>query len=485
MMAALAIPMYGRWIEANFFGFTVSGSCRALHFAGEAALIWALWTAFLHCGGAACAALFAFFTALEFAPAVLCRSLAGPVEFSYLCLFPVFWTLTACVLAIPVRGRIAVRAKRMWAIVPFSGVTQYLIYLAYVLKFGHQPSAEMLMTLFSTNFGEARDFLVDQIGLLPIATGVVVIGAAWLVVRALASHVRPACRASVAVVLCALCLGTALCVRNQDHAIADKGLITAFRKSYRQYQAAFESLKRAHSDSPYQISNMNVTKEGTGEICVVVIGESATRRHMGRYGYERPTTPWLCSEDENLQKSLFVLENAYSCMTSTVPAVTMALSQFSNYDKFELIPEENREERLSIPEVTKSFSLIEILEGAGVRTHWFSNQAKLGTYNTPISAQAREANEQEFLEDLSPVDRENGHQDEELLPMLEHVLNSTGGGMKVMSSSCICAAIIGAIKMTLRPVGRTCRRSVRMTWIVRWRSVSMCTTAASATRILF
>ncbi len=424
MTVFLAIPMYRRWIAANFFSFIIAPRARTIQLAYEAALIWALWAAFLYRGGAT---VFAFFLTLEFVPAVVCRTPSGPWEFACLCLFPAFWAQSATLLQCDARGKVAVWARRIWAIVPFFGVLQYLIYLSYVVRFGRRPGANTLMTLLGTNFCEAHDFLTGQFGLLATAAGIAMFFACWFAVRALLRRTRAKkVRALVTVPLCAIALGGALYA--QQNASSYSNLFFDFQKGFRQYQTAIESLRRAHSNPSRRISDMDVTKEGTGEICVVVIGESASPRHMSRYGYKRPTTPWLDSEDEKLQNSLFVLENAWSCMVHTEPAVTMALSQFSNYEPIFLFPEGKQEKPRPYTDVMNAFSLIEILKGAGVRTHWFSNQQKMGAINNLISAMSRVANEQEFLEDLPLVDRENGHQDEGLLPLLSRTLDRAREG---------------------------------------------------------
>ncbi len=424
MAVFLALPMHRRWIAANFFSFIIPERARTVQIVHEALLLWALWTLFFYRGGAA---IFATFLTLEFVPAVVCRTPAGPWEFACLLLFPAFWAHSATMLQSDARGDVAAWAKRIWSVVPFFGLLQYLIYLCYVVRFGRRPGANTLMTILGTNFGEARDFLTDQFGLIETVAGFVVLLASWMLVRALLQRsCHKNARALVTALLCAVALGGALYAR--ERASSYSNLFFDFQKGFRQYQTAIDSLRRAHASPSRQISDLHVTKEGTGEICVVVIGESASRRHMGRWGYRRPTTPWLSSADEDVQNSLFVLENAWSCMVHTEPAVTMALSQFSNYEPVLLLPEGKGERPRPYTEVMREFSLIEILKGAGVRTHWFSNQQKMGAINNLISAMSRVANEQEFLEDHPLVDRENGHQDEDLLPLLSRTLTRAREG---------------------------------------------------------
>ena len=147
---------------------------------------------------------------------------------------------------------------------------------------------------------------------------------------------------------------------------------------------------------------LHPVSHGSG-ICLVVIGESANRNHWHCCGYDRETTPWADTDPHAV-----VFSQAYSCFTHTEPAVTMALSQFSNYDPSLLLQSSEDDNSAVFMRIMKSFSLLEILSGAGVKTYWFSNQEKIGAYNNLISALSRSALKQEFLEDFPPYNVKNG-----------------------------------------------------------------------------
>jgi len=420
MMLFLGRPMYRLWLSANFYTYILSAGEKVLHLAAETAQLTALWALFIGCGGAACAALYGFFLVLEFAPAVICRAPGGPWEFACLCLFPAFWTLAAW----GIRRRHSGFARFwQWCLILLvtAGVSQYMVYLCYLLRFGRRLGANTMMTILGTNPFEARSFITDQFGLLPAAAGFAAGAVIWLFLRMTIRRCRAA-DISVLAAGAAVCLALGIYCRGRAPAYSN--LFFDFEKGYRQYQTALESLKEARADPSRRISDLNVSKQGHGEICVIVIGESASPRHMQRWGYPRPTTPWLCSSDRETQNSLIVLNRAYSCMVHTEPAVTMALSQFSNYDPSLLLQSSEDDNSAVFMRIMKSFSLLEILSGAGVKTYWFSNQEKIGAYNNLISALSRSALKQEFLEDFPPYNVKNGHQDGELLPLLANVLSS-------------------------------------------------------------
>jgi len=425
MTLFLAWPLYRSWLSANFLTFVMSERLRTTHLFIEFAGSWALWSALLYCFGGAGAKIYAFFLFFEFAPVFLCRAPSGLYEYACLCLFPACWTLLACMLSQRSGG-----VKRLFAVLLTAllaaGVVQYIVYFVYIVRYGRRLGSNTLMTILGTNLIEARSFLLDQFGLLPTAAslGLLVLLAVWL--RSLIRRCRAVKSQWCAAATLCLCVALALFCRAK--AAGYSNLFFDFQKGYRQYQTALDSLEKARSDPQRRIEDLKISKTGRGEVCVIVVGESASPRHMQRWGYRRPTTPWLCSDDAAVQEALIVLKRAYSCMVHTESAVTLALSQFSNYDPRVLLHLDHSDSSFMFTGIMKAFSLLEILAGAGVKTHWFSNQEKIGAYNNLISALSRNAGEQEFIEDLPLIDRKNGHQDEELLPLLRRVLQCAKDG---------------------------------------------------------
>ena len=123
-------------------------------------------------------------------------------------------------------------------------------------------------------------------------------------------------------------------------------------------------------------SNIVATKESKGETYVVVIGESANKRHMSAYGYFRNTTPWLESLREN-ENAIF-MENAYASYVHTVPALLNALTAANQY---------NQKVNFIEP------SIVEVAKAAGFRTYWFSNQNRYGLIDNPLTIVADQADE--------------------------------------------------------------------------------------------
>lgn len=107
---------------------------------------------------------------------------------------------------------------------------------------------------------------------------------------------------------------------------------------------------------------------------VVVLGESADRKHMALYGYDRNTTPLL----EELQ-GLTLFTDAISPAAQTrnsVPRMLMINNKGGvDYNK----------------------NIVDLAKGAGFETYWISNQGFIGRHDTPVTKIASRADHVIFL----------------------------------------------------------------------------------------
>lgn len=154
-----------------------------------------------------------------------------------------------------------------------------------------------------------------------------------------------------------------------------------------------------------QLQGLKITSDGG--IFVLVIGESETRDHMGAYGYDRDTTPWMSEETQKPEAILF--QNAYSNHTHTVPVLTYALSEKNQYNNVPL---------------EKAYSLMEIAKAAGYDTFWISNQRKYGAWDTPVAEIASTAAHQAWLNERTGThDLRSDYYDDALVQSLPDLTN--------------------------------------------------------------
>ena len=161
-------------------------------------------------------------------------------------------------------------------------------------------------------------------------------------------------------------------------------------------QQYFTSIKAYKNNRIEQLKSLKATPNNAVQrphTIILVIGESATRPYMKAFNESMPddTTPWLTQAKSNANMMLF--NNAFACAHATVPALEHALTEANYYNN---------------KEFNETLSIIDIAKKAGYKTYWFSNQGKIGPYDTPITLVAETAdialwsNEKQYDDSLLP-----------------------------------------------------------------------------------
>ena len=130
---------------------------------------------------------------------------------------------------------------------------------------------------------------------------------------------------------------------------------------------------------------------------VLIIGESTTRNHMGIYGYYRPTTPKL----DEIKNELLLFQNVISSHTHTIMSLRDALT-------------------LNGLKKEKESSVVQLMNSAGFKTFWFSNQRPIGTYDSFTTKIAQASEVLKFTN--SSITGRVTNFDEVLSPYLEKAL---------------------------------------------------------------
>ncbi|SDG57616.1 sulfatase-like hydrolase/transferase [Psychroflexus sediminis] len=143
--------------------------------------------------------------------------------------------------------------------------------------------------------------------------------------------------------------------------------------------------------------NAEFKGDPTSHTFVLIIGESSARRQMGLYGYERETTPGL----SQIKDELMIYEDVISSESYTIPSLQEALI-------FE-----------DLESGTES-SVIQLMNQAGFKTFWLSNQRPIGIYETFLTKLSKASDEYVYTNttrwgSVTPLD-------EVLLPHLDKAL---------------------------------------------------------------
>jgi heptose-I-phosphate ethanolaminephosphotransferase len=106
---------------------------------------------------------------------------------------------------------------------------------------------------------------------------------------------------------------------------------------------------------------------------VLVLGESTSRNHLGIYDYPRKTTPQL----NEIKDELLVYQNVISPHTYTIETLkqTLTLNGFKNNEES---------------------SIVQLMNQAGFKTFWFSNQQPIGPFDSMVTEMAQAADVLEF-----------------------------------------------------------------------------------------
>lgn len=243
---------------------------------------------------------------------------------------------------------------------------------SYFYLFHSNFSASALFILIETNKTEAREFLNFYLNLPILGFFIILCLLILLFFRrnkaAFFVHRNLTQKGISAILL------TCLLIFMKFSGMIDPNLPYLIGISVWDYSHEKAKMEKLDIDKP--IGNFNdVTFTGSSEnsVYVLVIGESTTRNHLGLYGYYRNTTPKL----GGISSELLIYENVISPHAFTIGALQEALT-LNNFEK------ENES------------SLVQLMNQAGFKTYWFSNQRPIGPYESLVTKISQAATEVKF-----------------------------------------------------------------------------------------
>ena len=262
----------------------------------------------------------------------------------------------------------------------------------YFLIYGQEFSQSVVFIMFESNPAEASEYLAHYFAwwMVPAFLGYGLGG--WLLWRQL----RPvALRRPAALLASLLLFGASIgypavrqYLKNEDFQEAVDEfeeriepavpwqLVVGYHQ-YRRQLASMEHLLDQNARLP-PLQDFRDARAGLPATLVLVIGESTTRSHMGLYGYSRDTTPEL----DRLAGQLDVFSQVVAPRPYTIEALQEVLT-FADQQHPDLY--------LSRP------SLINMMQQAGYRTWWITNQQTMSKRNTLLTSFSQQADGQFYL----------------------------------------------------------------------------------------
>ncbi|TNC80745.1 MAG: hypothetical protein C9356_12660 [Oleiphilus sp.] len=276
------------------------------------------------------------------------------------------------------------------------------VFIIYTKDFNHALDQDSLFAIFQTNFSEAAEFVDGFISVSSLI--LLLLGLAIIVVVTLILYRHVNNRMGHWDVLLFSCL--IVFSGYQIHNDADTLRIFSFTEgSWSKYQAELVKFQLILEKRNAGKIKYDAYKENNNETYIVVVGESVNKAHLGLYGYVRETTPRL--SQYLLNGSLMVFENAFSSHTHTMPTLSLALTQANQH---------NGKEYFNVP------SVLDLLDSAGVRTAWVTNQVVYGDWDNLVSVLAAGADERHNLNKNIGTSTRTTSFDADVIPVVSEIL---------------------------------------------------------------
>lgn len=274
--------------------------------------------------------------------------------------------------------------------------------------------------ILHTNYREAVEFLSSHVDIGFILFLVV---AAFFVyrIRDRIAIPKSACRVLIVAGFCSASI-TAMTYASMISTDISKtlNLITIFLNETSAPSRLFSATAIAVGNSVMYNQFLNEVEGGDIEITenngntpniVLILGESTNRNYMSLYGYGLPTSPWLEKRD-----NLVVFTDTISPHTTTVE-VMREMFTFCDYESTE--------------PWYKYHNLIDVMNAAGYRTVWISNQESSSLFGNLGQFFGQRSDESVFVRKVDIAEDDNIF-DEDILPVVDEKIMDAGKNFYVI-----------------------------------------------------
>ncbi|WP_040727887.1 phosphoethanolamine transferase [Thiomicrorhabdus sp. Kp2] len=287
-----------------------------------------------------------------------------------------------------------VRIRFLYLLVLLPFVLSGVVDLFYTSTFNQQFEASLVRVLTDTDSQETQEFLSVYLGPFNLSILALYFAGLFYLGRELKFFRPQSFKTKLLVVGGVLMLIVAVQQiwfhdRYKDVLPGAFGQMTDGVKKY--YQVQNEMKKRPELLANYQLPVLK--EEAKPQTYIVVIGESAARKHHGLFGYQRNTNPLL----ESIKKDLILFNDVVSPFAVTYLSLSHTLTEKNLNNKTEF---------------ADSLSIVGLSKKAGFKTWWISNQPKYEGTTLSLSLVADHA---EYVSG-------SGGYDEVVLPAVERAL---------------------------------------------------------------
>lgn len=181
--------------------------------------------------------------------------------------------------------------------------------------------------------------------------------------------------------------------------------VLPLQRVYASTAVAVENMQAYHRLSSQLTTDVQLTKNDSKiKNIVFILGESTNRNHMHLYGYYLPNTPNL--DALNNKGEISVFRNVISPHSTTI-AVLSKLFTFCDHESEKPWYEYS--------------NLIDVMNAAGYKTHWLSNQESSGIWGNVAQIYADHSTMHRFTR-IRDSHEDTGILDEELFPLIDEAI---------------------------------------------------------------
>lgn len=273
----------------------------------------------------------------------------------------------------------------------------------------------IINSLLETNLSEAKEFLLAVVGPYEIIISITLVILGTTIYRygkrkqwSVPVFLKKIITAVIAVWTCCSVYFVADLAINYNEFLLEEPIIPAQRIT-NSASVAYKNMLAYHELSKNINSHVELTENNSSIPNIVfILGEATNRNHMHLYGYYLPTTPHL--DELNARGDLAVFTDVVSPHSTTI-AVLSKLFTFANYES-------------NLPWY-KYNNLIDIMNSAGYKTFWLSNQESSGIWGNVAQVYASHSSYHKFTR-IRDSREDYGVEDGALFPLVDEARNIAG-----------------------------------------------------------
>lgn len=233
---------------------------------------------------------------------------------------------------------------------------------------------DTILAILQTNFNEAKSYIFDFMGIKQYVGLAILLLLSFLLLKNINKIYHNNSKNFAILLVLSISFNFLLVYNYKINTVTNIVInINTYFEEYRKFKEVAD--KRIFNDI-----KIDKSKDINKGVYVIVIGESQNKTHMSAYGYNKRTTPWLESMEQD--KNFIKFTNVYSCHTLTAQVLPYALTSKNQYN--------------TIP-ISDAVSVLDLAKILNFQTAWLSNQNRFCLYDNIVGVISDTAQQQKWM----------------------------------------------------------------------------------------